>query len=270
MKALPIVLAALLVLAAPASADVPSATGTVVHAWTVRGKVTKLDRMSVKDVSPSSAKITVMCGGKGCPRKPRTFKPKGGKATISAGLRGRRLHVGQEIDVLITAPGLVGRYVQFAIRTNALPLVSSACALSGQANPVGCPGVPGPSGPPGTTGPQGPSGGNGADGALGPRGIAQALMRTGPSFNVARNNFATGAAQCLTGELATGGGVYPSTNVYFPSVIASFPTPNPTSFTAPGNGVAATGWRVWVANNDVAGLTAPASVTMIPYVLCAS
>ncbi|HEY7073983.1 MAG TPA: hypothetical protein VH418_01375 [Solirubrobacteraceae bacterium] len=94
-------------------------------------------------------------------------------------------------------------------------------------------------------------------------------MRTGASFNVSRNSFATGTASCLAGERATGGGVYPVSNVFFPQMVASFPTPNPSSFTAPNNGVTPTGWRVWVANTDQGGFTAPDPITMIPYVICA-
>jgi hypothetical protein len=95
-------------------------------------------------------------------------------------------------------------------------------------------------------------------------------MRVGSDFTVLRNDFATGTASCNAGERATGGGVYPKSNVYFPRVGASFPTPNPASFTTPNNAVTPTGWRVWVSMDDTAGFTAPASVTETPYVICAA
>jgi hypothetical protein len=98
-------------------------------------------------------------------------------------------------------------------------------------------------------------------------------MRTGASFNVLENDFNTGTANCSPGEKATGGGVIPAapnSNVYFPSVVASYPLPNPsTNTTTPGNGITPTGWQVWVADNDQKIGPAP-TITMIPYVICAS
>ena len=85
-----------------------------------------------------------------------------------------------------------------------------------------------------------------------------------------RNNFTTGFATCNAGESATGGGVYPKDNVFFPNISASFPLPNPNAFDPPGTGVKPTGWRVWVSNPDTSGNNAPASVSMIPYVICIS
>ena len=92
-------------------------------------------------------------------------------------------------------------------------------------------------------------------------------MRKGADFSIARNAFASGTAECLAGEQATGGGTYPSNNVFFPQVVASFPTPNSPSFGASNTDTVATGWRVWVSNTDQGGSTAP-TVTMTPYVLC--
>ena len=92
-------------------------------------------------------------------------------------------------------------------------------------------------------------------------------MRKGANFSVARNNFASGTVDCLPGEQATGGGAYPTDNVFFPQIVASFPTPNAASFGSAGTDTVPTGWRVWVANTDQGGSTAP-TVTMTPYVLC--
>ena len=92
-------------------------------------------------------------------------------------------------------------------------------------------------------------------------------MRKGADVSIARNAFGSGTADCLPGEQATGGGAYPSDNVFFPQIVASFPTPNSASFGASNTDTVATGWRVWVANTDQGGSTAP-TVTMTPYVLC--
>ena len=95
-------------------------------------------------------------------------------------------------------------------------------------------------------------------------------MRTGASFTVGENGFSSGHANCNAGEKATGGGVYPDSNVYFPAVIASFPLPNANAFTTPNNGTTPTGWEVWVSDNDTTSSTAPTTITMTPYVICAS
>jgi hypothetical protein len=93
-------------------------------------------------------------------------------------------------------------------------------------------------------------------------------MRTGTPFTVSRNSFNDGTASCAGSEQATGGGVFPNSNVFFPNVVGSYPTPNPFPPAPPNNGVVATGWTVWVSNPDVGGLIAPTTVTMTPYVLC--
>ena len=96
-------------------------------------------------------------------------------------------------------------------------------------------------------------------------------MRFGASFSVNRNSFATGTANCNAGEKATGGGVYNEQNVFFPQVVASYPLPNPSSPPATGDGITATGWRVWMANSDTPTATAPATVDLMrAYVICAS
>lgn len=90
-------------------------------------------------------------------------------------------------------------------------------------------------------------------------------MRTGSDFTITAGGSQTGSASCLSGEFATGGGVYPRTNPFGPRITASFPTPNPDLFTAPDKGTAPTGWRVWVTNEDLSS-----SISMTPYVLCIS
>jgi hypothetical protein len=120
-------------------------------------------------------------------------------------------------------------------------------------------------------GPQGPKGENGAVGSRGPTGPSGAtnvVMRKGPSFSISRNSFAVGNATCNPGERATGGGVL-TENVYYPTVVSSFPLPQPNE-ASPNNGVTPTGWRVWMANKDVGSDEAPASTSATPYVICAS
>lgn len=266
---------------ARASAASDVTTGSVSHSWTVLRGRTHVDTLRVTRIQPSSATVTVLCHGKGCPFKSRSFKQRGGTANLARPFRRAHIKAGGNIAVLIVAPGTTGRYLSFDTRANAVPAVKTGCAVASSLNPVGCPGpqgpqgVPGANGAPGAQGPAGPRGATGATGARGPAGaagspgIADVRMRTGAQFTVNRNGFETGTAACLAGEMATGGGVYPTSNVFFPNVASSFPTPNPSAFTPPANGAVPTGWRVWVSNVDAAGSTAPATATMVPYVLCA-
>jgi len=244
------------------------ATGTVVHRWTVSAGRTRADKLVVEKISPASSTVILYCRGSGCPFDSKTVKPKSGKATLTGLLSGKRFKVGNELDVVITAPGLTGRFLMFAMRKDAIPALKAACSATGSRNPVGCPGAPGSAGAPGPAGPQGPAGAQGPAGPPGANGLSIVRMRTGTAFNVNRNGFNTGTANCLAGEHATGGGVHPNNNVYFPRITASYPLPNPSSGT-PNNGGVPTGWQVWVANDDTGGFTAPATVTMTPYVLCA-
>jgi hypothetical protein len=150
----------------------------------------------------------------------------------------------------------------------------AVAALKGNRGPTGPAGATGPAGPAGATGAAGPPGPKGDTGPKGDKGdkgdpgVTTVTQRTGANFVVARNNFNDGTASCLAGERATGGGVYPISNVYFPSVIASFPTPNAAGGGTPQNGTTPTGWHIWVADNDAGGFTAPATITMTPYVIC--
>jgi hypothetical protein len=213
----------------------------------------------------SDVRVRIFCNGKGCPFKAKSVAVKGGQAKAAKLFKRKRLRSGLSVSVLFAAPGTIGRFVVFTTRKAAIPSVKSACGTFDTTMPTGC---VGPAGPQGPAGANGAPGARGPAGTRGPSGVSTVTMRTGAAFNVNRNSFAIGSADCNAGERATGGGVYPNSNVYFPSLISSFPTPNATAFTTPQNGVTPTGWRVWVANNDVAGNIAPATITMTPYVVC--
>jgi hypothetical protein len=136
----------------------------------------------------------------------------------------------------------------------------------GPAGPAGAPGQNGGPGPQGPQGPPGQAGAQGLPGAAGASGATNIVMRTGPSVSIAAGNDGAGGANCNSGEKATGGGVYPESNVFFPYMVASFPLPN-VIFGTPGNGITATGWEVVVANPSNSN-TNP--ITVVPYVICAS
>ncbi len=104
---------------------------------------------------------------------------------------------------------------------------------------------------------KGPKGDKGAAGAT------NVVMREGASSQIPANSFGTAVAACQAGERATGGGVYNEANVLVLQVTSSYPTPNPTSPPATGNGQVPTGWRVWLRNDSAT----PYNVNA--YVICA-
>jgi hypothetical protein len=267
--AVPAAIAFALMFAAPSFAQ-KATTGSVSHNWSVAGGKTRVLKLTAHKFNRSGVKVQVLCNGKGCPFKVKNVPVRGGQAKAARVFKGRKLRTGATVSVLFAAPGTIGRFVAFTTRRSAIPSVKSACGTFDTTIPTGCVGPQGPRGPAGAPGPAGPPGARGPAGPQGASGVSSVTMRTGPSFTVNRNSFATGAAGCNAGERATGGGAYPNSNVLFPNVAASFPTPNATAFTAPQNGVTPTGWRVWVSNPDVATSTAPATVTMTPYVICVS
>jgi hypothetical protein len=97
-------------------------------------------------------------------------------------------------------------------------------------------------------------------------GLTDVVMRKGPETSVSSGNFSKAEAQCEPGEQATGGGVYNESSVFFLKITSSYPLPNPGTPPATGDGIPATGWRVWVANNA----PAPDTQSFQAYVLCAS
>jgi hypothetical protein len=107
-------------------------------------------------------------------------------------------------------------------------------------------------------GPAGPAGAKGANGAT------NVVMRQGADAVIPASSFGVATASCQSGERATGGGVYNEANVSALHVTSSYPTPNPTSPPATGNGQVPTGWRVWLANSIATPYTVQA------YVICAA
>ncbi len=105
---------------------------------------------------------------------------------------------------------------------------------------------------------------SGPTGATGPAGTTSVVMRKSAEVNLAANGFAAASANCLPGETATGGGAYNESQVLSMNITSSYPLPNPPAPPATGDGIPATGWRVWMGNKS------PDPNTFQAYVMCAS
>jgi len=110
---------------------------------------------------------------------------------------------------------------------------------------------------------------NGAvSGAKLAKGAVGVVMRQGPTTNIPGNTAAKAEVSCKPGERATGGGVYNESNVGSLLVTSSYPTPNPTTPPATGDGQTPTGWRVWISN--VLGPSPGNDRQVNAYVICTS
>jgi len=109
-----------------------------------------------------------------------------------------------------------------------------------------------------------PAGAAGPPGPAGTPGATSVVMRKGSVINILAGNFQTGTANCLPGEKATGGGVFNQSQVFSMAITSSYPIPNGTDTATTLTGVAATGWKVWVANNSLVTHDVQA------YVMCVS
>ena len=84
---------------------------------------------------PVGAKVTVRCVGDHCPFKSRRRVLETGRVRLSKiGL----LRAGTRLQVLVRAPGVIGRFVGFRIRNGKRPLRADRCLLPGASEPTRC------------------------------------------------------------------------------------------------------------------------------------
>ncbi len=102
----------------------------------------------------TSARVAVVCKGRGCPFGSRTMsvaKPKrcgqkgqrscptSGSIDLARPFRGRRLYVGAKLTVVISRPNWIGKYYGFTILPRSGPRIQVACVGPGHNQPgVGC------------------------------------------------------------------------------------------------------------------------------------
>jgi hypothetical protein len=98
----------------------------------------RLSLLSVK--APKGARVKVICHGGGCPKKKSiVLRVASGKSAVRVRSLERRLRSGAVIEVFVTAPGRIGKYTSFTIRSNAAPARRDLCLQPGKSKPVACP-----------------------------------------------------------------------------------------------------------------------------------
>jgi hypothetical protein len=97
----------------------------------------RLSLLSIR--APTGARVKVICHGGGCPKKkPVVMRVASGKRAVRVRSLERRLRSGAVIEVFVTAPGRIGKYTRFTIRSHAAPPRQDLCLQPGKSKPVAC------------------------------------------------------------------------------------------------------------------------------------
>jgi hypothetical protein len=117
----------------------PSAVAArIAGRWGLARRYTTVIELTVKDI-PADGRVVVLCSGKGCGFDRRTVAPKGGAAKLAKLFKGRKLERGAVVEIRVTAPGMTGKVVRYAVRTRRkLPASATLCLPSGTSKPGAC------------------------------------------------------------------------------------------------------------------------------------
>jgi PKD repeat protein len=102
----------------------------------LRGSV-RISLLSV--VAPRGATVKILCRGRSCAKKSVKQRVASGKRSVRFRTLERRMRKGTFIQVFVTAPGLIGKYTSFTIRSKAAPSRLDRCVKPGHSKPVSCP-----------------------------------------------------------------------------------------------------------------------------------
>ena len=86
----------------------------------------------------SGALVSVRCIGPTCPLR-RILRTIGDTGVVRLGALERTLGAGTKLDVRVTRPGVIGKYVRFRIRRRRAPARRDACLVPGSRLPRVCP-----------------------------------------------------------------------------------------------------------------------------------
>jgi Putative metal-binding motif len=120
-------------------ADAPGRiTASVANAWLVNGRVTRVERLRVRDAPPGAA-VRVRCLARRCKLRRHTVTAgANGAASLARLFKRRRLRLGTVVEVRITAPNAVGKVVRYKTRRRKIPGVRVLCLAPGATRPGRC------------------------------------------------------------------------------------------------------------------------------------
>jgi hypothetical protein len=109
----------------------------VSHKASMRGKLTRFDRLVVKDVL-AGATVTVTCKGKTCPRKRWTVTAQRAGSLALAPFRKKWMPPRTKLEVAIGKPGAVSRITTYTLRGPRAPKTLTRCLPPGATTRVSC------------------------------------------------------------------------------------------------------------------------------------
>ncbi len=127
-----------------AAQDFQLVGATISSAFTVRGGRTQVNRLTVKSI-PAGGRVRLTCkppkGRRTCPFKRVNRKLSSPRRALKllARFKGRRLPVGTELEIRVTAPLAIGKVLRFKTRDGRLPRKTSRCQEPGRSRLLRCP-----------------------------------------------------------------------------------------------------------------------------------
>jgi hypothetical protein len=114
----------------------------ITHSFKRTAAGTRVRRLSVR-LAHRGSRIRIVCRSRalGCPFTRKTVRVKGKRAIdLARHFRGSALRDGARVELRITAPGAVGRYVRFTMRPQKRASVTDACLARASARVTSCSG----------------------------------------------------------------------------------------------------------------------------------
>lgn len=105
--------------------------------WAVRGSRTRVTKLRVLEAPPGAA-VDVVCRGRGCSFKTRSFAVGANGVVGLTRLFKRRLRPGATIGLRIVAPNAVGKFVRYRVRRGRLPMLKRLCVPPGATKAARC------------------------------------------------------------------------------------------------------------------------------------
>ena len=101
------------------------------------GGVVRISLLSVR--APRGARVVIRCRGRGCPRLVATARIRSARQPMRVRSLEGRYRPGARLQVVVTMPGRIGKYVSFQMRRNAAPLRRDLCVGPRGTKPAKCP-----------------------------------------------------------------------------------------------------------------------------------
>jgi len=102
------------------------------------GGVVQISLLSVR--AQRGARVVIRCRGEGCPRRRATGRIRSASQPMRVRSLEGRYRPGARLEVFVTMPGRIGKYVSFQMRRDAAPLRRDRCIGPRGTKPSRCPG----------------------------------------------------------------------------------------------------------------------------------